>query len=292
MWNDWKARLLKELFDKARAVLLGQSAAREGADSARAAFEARWEARFGEKRAARLVRAFPERYYLSTDPSRATLHARLLARASKQPLVSFVQHRPEGGFSELSLCTRNRPGLLALLAGVLSAHRIDILRARITSTEDGVALDVFDVTAPRGSLLERKRWRAARADLLRVLEGELTVEEVLRRRRSPSLLSRPLPKVPPKVTVDNRASVRFTVIDVRAQDRAGLLHAIASALKAAGAQIALAKVATEAHRAVDSFYVTAGEKKIDDPEKVAALVSEIEGAIAALEREDRATVAT
>ena len=200
------------------------------------------------------------------------------------PLAAALRHRPDVGFTELHLAAEDRPGLLALFAGVLSAYRIDILSARITSTSDGLALDVFDVRPPHGQLLDRQRWRSARADLLRVLRGEATTEDVFRRRRTGTLLQKPLPPVQPRVTVDNKASHVATVVDVRAQDRVGLLYAIASTLTREGAQISLAKVATEAHRAVDSFYVTREGRKLE-PAEQEALVRALTSALETLERE-------
>ncbi len=85
------------------------------------------------------------------------------------------------------------------------------------------------------------------------------------------------------VTVDNRASASFTVVDVRAEDQVGLLHAIASSLTLANVEISLAKVATEAHAAIDSFYVIREGSKITEPEEVKALIAAIEGAIATLD---------
>ncbi|HZH13645.1 MAG TPA: [protein-PII] uridylyltransferase [Archangium sp.] len=287
MWTGWKAQLLRELYDKARAHLVGSAAppGERSSEHLRERFHARWARVLGEPRASELGQVLPERYFLGTDPSRATLHGRLLACARKRPLTAALRHHPDAGYSELSLAVQDRPGLLALLAGVLSAHRIDILSARIVSTSDGLALDVFDVRPPHGLLLERSRWRMARTDLLRVLTGQATIEDVLRRRRSGSVLQRHLPPVPPKVTVDNRASRDFTVVDVVAPDRVGLLHAISSALTRAGARIALAKVATEAHRAVDSFYITRQGAKVEGPGDEAALVGDITAALEALERE-------
>ncbi|MFE8598487.1 [protein-PII] uridylyltransferase [Archangium violaceum] len=287
MWTGWKAQLLRELYDKARAHLVGSAAAGgEGSsEHLRERFHARWARVLGEPRARELGQVLPERYFLGTDPSRATLHGRLLACARKRPFAAALRHHPDAGYSELSFAVQDRPGLLALLAGVLSAHRIDILSARIVSTSDGLALDVFDVRPPHGLLLERSRWRVARTDLLRVLSGGTTIEDVLRRRRSGSVLQRHLPPVPPKVTVDNRASRDFTVVDVVAPDRVGLLYAISSALTRAGAGIALAKVATEAHRAVDSFYITRQGARIEGPGDEAALVEAITSALDALERE-------
>jgi [protein-PII] uridylyltransferase len=81
------------------------------------------------------------------------------------------------------------------------------------------------------------------------------------------------------VSVDNRASQRFTVVDVRGEDRLGLLHDLAAALSEAELEIAVAKVATEANRAIDSFYVTRAGHKLSDSGEVEALRHRLEAAV-------------
>ncbi|WP_434391448.1 [protein-PII] uridylyltransferase [Melittangium boletus] len=280
MWTAWKAQLLRELYDKTRAHLLGREPM--GGRQVRERFHARWARVSGEARARELAEVMPERYFLGTEPARAVLHGRLLARARRQPLAAALRHHPDAGSSELTLAAPDRPGLLALLAGVLSVHRIDILSARIVSTADGLALDVFDVRPPQGPRLDRPRWRQARADLLRVLRGDTTLEALMNRRRPGALPKRHLPPVSPRITLDNRASRDFTVVDVVALDQVGLLHALASALTRSGARIALAKVSTEAHRAMDSFYVTQAGARLEAPAEQAALLATLTEAVDAL----------
>jgi [protein-PII] uridylyltransferase len=284
MWTEWKARLLAELFHGARARLLGEPHDAAGhLATARRTFEDRWARAFGSAGAARLSEVFPDRYFLAADAECARLHGSLLERVARHGFAAALRHRKGSAHSELTLAAADRPGLLALFAGVLSAHGIDVHRARIVSTTDGRALDVFDVAGPRAGPLERSRWRNARADLLKVLRGEATVDDVLRRRRPNALFERPVPRVATRVTVDNRASGRFSVVDVRAEDRVGLLYVIASALREAGATIALAKIATEGNRAIDSFYVTRDGAKIADPAEVDALERRIHDAVDAFE---------
>ncbi|HZA51312.1 MAG TPA: hypothetical protein VE549_11255, partial [Myxococcaceae bacterium] len=79
------------------------------------------------------------------------------------------------------------------------------------------------------------------------------------------------------------ASERFSVVDVRAEDRVGLLYVLASALREAGAAIALAKIATEGNCAIDSFYVTREGAKIADPAEVDALARRIHESVDAFE---------
>lgn len=283
MWTEWKARLHDELFLKARERLAHGRSEASAAQSKERLLSA-WRSLMGEERALALAGTMPERYFATTEPKEALLHARLLARARLMALSAAVRQRREGGHTELTLCATDRPGLLKLFTGVLAAYRIDILRARVLSTRDGLALDSFDVQGPGAKRLDAPRWRAARADLFRALEGKTTVEEVQRRRRTTALFQRPLPKVQTHVSVDNRASAKFSVVDVRAEDRVGLLHAIASALSGAGLEITLAKIATEAHSAIDSFYVTRRGEKVVAPEEVEALVATVQRAIEELQR--------
>jgi [protein-PII] uridylyltransferase len=72
--------------------------------------------------------------------------------------------------------------------------------------------------------------------------------------------------------VDNEASAAFTVVDVFAEDRQGLLHVIAEALREQGLSVHSARVATRLDQALDVFYVTdlAG-RKVEDPERVSAI---------------------
>ncbi len=83
------------------------------------------------------------------------------------------------------------------------------------------------------------------------------------------------------MSVDNRASQRFTVVDVRGEDRLGLLHDLAAALAQARLEIAVAKVATEANRAIDAFYVTRGGQKLTDAAEVEAVRDRLAAAVPA-----------
>ena len=69
------------------------------------------------------------------------------------------------------------------------------------------------------------------------------------------------------------------MVDVRAEDRLGLLHEVASVFAEAGLEIALAKVATEANRAIDSFYVAQKGHKLKSGPALEALRARLEGVL-------------
>jgi [protein-PII] uridylyltransferase len=103
------------------------------------------------------------------------------------------------------------------------------------------------------------------------LRGEVRLAERLR--------ARPLPRwrqdsfsLVPQVFIDNRASNRFTVVEVNALDRPALLYALTFALYGARVPIHSAHVASYGERAVDTFYITdlTGDK-IEAPARLRAL---------------------
>jgi [protein-PII] uridylyltransferase len=62
--------------------------------------------------------------------------------------------------------------------------------------------------------------------------------------------------VRPEVTIDNRVSDQFTVIEVVGLDRPGLLYEVTTALSDLNLDITSAHITTFGERAVDAFYVT------------------------------------
>ena len=54
-----------------------------------------------------------------------------------------------------------------------------------------------------------------------------------------------------------------------AEDPPGLLYTIASAISADGCNIEVVLIDTQAHRAIDVFYITKGGRKLTQPESEA-----------------------
>jgi [protein-PII] uridylyltransferase len=83
------------------------------------------------------------------------------------------------------------------------------------------------------------------------------------------------------IEVNNRISDMYTVLDVTTQDRLGLLYLITMTLFELGINIHLAKVSTEATRALDVFYVSdlMGEKIVDE-QAIETMRSRLQDALA------------
>ena len=75
-----------------------------------------------------------------------------------------------------------------------------------------------------------------------------------------------------KVRVTNEESDFYTIADVTANDRIGLLHALTQVITDLGLEIYISKAATVLDQVQDTFYLkTAGGKKETDPDALRRL---------------------
>jgi [protein-PII] uridylyltransferase len=164
--------------------------------------------------------------------------------------------------NEVTVVALDRPGLLWRAAGVLASHRLTVRGANATNVGD-TAVTVFSVVPEYGDPPDAA---LVTADLRRMLEGRLDVEDRLERR---ARASRPhgTNAPPPKVALVDNASNIATVVEVRAHDEPGLLWRIGRALGDCGLNVQAARVETLGAEAVDVFYVTdATGGLLTDPE--------------------------
>jgi [protein-PII] uridylyltransferase len=163
----------------------------------------------------------------------------------------------------LTVCARDAPGLLARLAGTLTGHGLDILSVDAFTRSDGVILDTFKVCEAGGQPVRTERWPKIEADLVAAVEGRHDVDAaVVRARERMGRRPRRRPPAIPAVTFDAGASLRSTVVEVRADDEPGLVYKIARTLAQLGLNISLAKIATEKSQALDVFYVTDADGQV------------------------------
>lgn len=301
VWTSWKAALLAELFVHARAALLS-----EDGEGARRHFRARRvrarEALLtalegGRESDAAEARAFfdavPDRYLLTESTRRMTRHVRMWSGVRRYGGIAVhVVHLPREGVSALTVVAADRPGLLAVLAGVLAAHDLSIVNASVFSVESHphlgperqadpemsvslrdfhirpdaaalaprIALDVLRVTDASGHLADdSERWHRVRSDLEALLmDGADAEAELAPRIWRTKGLRPPRPAVKTEVELVGGQG-DDVVIDVFCEDHVGVLWVIARTLAEHRLAITLAKISTQGHRVADGFYVRDAE---------------------------------
>lgn len=227
---------------------------------------------------------FPERYVYGTLSSRIAAHLAALRRLHVGDVLVESEYNGELGTCEYAVITHNdvTPGIFSKIAGVMAGSGLQILDAQILTRADGIVVDTFQVTDPdyQGPP-PAERLQTVGDRIASVLKGWEHVDDVLRR-GARLKLTRSLPKAreATEVRIDNETSDAYTIIDVFADDRQGLLYVITNAIFQLGFSIHAARISTRLDQVADVFYVTdARGKKLSDHGQLERLRMEVEKAI-------------
>ncbi|MGK6321833.1 [protein-PII] uridylyltransferase [Sphingomonas sp. DT-51] len=256
-WNGWKGQLLGDLYDRAEEVLrLGHKQKGRGERLLAKQDGLRDAMGWSDDELAAYAHRLPEAYWIAEPADVLAHNAAFVARAGDAPLSIDAQVYPERGATLITVYAADHPGLFSRIAGAIHVAGGNIIDARIHTTRDGMALDNFLVQDPLG----RPFAEAGQLERLKT-----AIEDALagRGKLTDRLRAKPLPRaradafrIEPSVLVDNKASNRFTVVEVAARDRPALLNQLAHALFLSKVTIHSAHVATYGERAVDVFYLT------------------------------------
>ncbi|HEV7224480.1 MAG TPA: [protein-PII] uridylyltransferase [Pirellulales bacterium] len=294
--NAWKVEVLADLHRRAMQHLAGQSpainseeflqkrrddvlAALDGSDEA----QRKWfETQLAAAPYAYLQSSSPERVIEDLAPLRSLAHGEVRASGRYQPDTKTVEYKV-GAHEDIA------PGVFHKLAGALAARGLQILSAEIHTLAEGLIFDRFFVhdpdfagEPPPGRIEEVCRALAA---ALRDPGAKPAFRRVWR--AGPRRGQAPLPASPTRVRIDNSTSERFTILDVFAADRTGLLYAIGRSLFGAGLSVAVAKIGTYLDQVVDVFYVTDREgRKILDEARLAEIRERLLRDLEEFEREE------
>lgn len=280
-WNEWIGNLVQELFFKVLHILeMGELATPDSSQKVnRAKSEIIRKAgdRFGRAELDRLFEVMSPRYILNTSTRDIVRHLELIHRLENKSshrkssaFIFDVREDKQGRFWNVCFIAKDRPGLFSDIAGVMTLNNINILSSNIYTWREGTAVDIFSVTRPLDSIHPNETWEKVERDFENTFNGKLSLSYRLSQKASPSILSSPKkPTRPPEVVVDNRSSDFFTLVEVFASDRVGLLYLITRSLFDLRLDIRIAKTGVKGDQIADVFYVRDLEgQKLEDEEQV------------------------
>ncbi|MDP1737345.1 MAG: [protein-PII] uridylyltransferase [Caulobacter sp.] len=277
VWNGWKGQLMRELYAATEATFRG------GRGSDPAASARRHQSSVAAEARAALIEADPvakgwttameDAYFTAFTTEELAAHAALARRAALQGgAAAETRIRPDRNAAEIVVAAKDRRGLFADLALAISGLGGNVVGARVFTSAQGQALDVFHVQDVAGAPIGEDNPR-----ILRRLADSL---EAAGRGETPTFEPRKGAEggrasafsIIPTVMMDNEASEDATVVEASGRDRPGLLEALARAVADAGLSIISAHIDGYGERAVDAFYVqTPGGGKLTDAKRSAAL---------------------
>lgn len=219
VWGEWKASLIGELVRRSRAALAGEPV--------------------------------PHR----DSPAPATVEQAVLDRAAAGGV--HVGLRPgDGRYTHIvTVVAPDTPGLLSQAAGVLALHSLRVLSATLSAVGD-IAIDTFVVTPKFGDPPDAG---LLRQELIRAINGDLKLAAALAdKEKEASSRTSPYAQAQPRVIWTDTDVPGRVLLELRAEDRVGLLSRLAAALAAQGADVRWAKAVTMGAVVVDAFSVDLG----------------------------------
>jgi [protein-PII] uridylyltransferase len=302
-FTDWKEELITELFDRCTLILSGKHGAYHEEERLRSIkqrvagllppSDGATDRAARQAAVDRQLSAFSAYYLTCTPPERIADDLSVLQSLAADEVHVQGTYDAGTGTVEYRVLTRNESaadGCFHKMAGVLTAKRLEILSADISTTQDGAVVDSFRVhDRDYSGVSPQERIAAVSTALRDVLRNRVTVESLFVRHRRFGAQDQPPPvsNLPMRVVLDNDSSDSRTVVDVFAHDRPGLLYTVARALYELRLSVDLARISTHYDQVVDVFYVreTNGRKAAGDA-RLAEIQETLTARLEAFERSE------
>ncbi len=298
LWNSYKDMLHTQLFRSTLEQLIHGDAlaARQSAriEMIRQELIAKQLPNVREEEIEAHFNLLPDRYFLNTTQPDIVLHLGMVNRllqtiantdsiGSLRPVVEWRDDLNRS-LTVVHIVTWDRAGLFYKLAGAFSVAGLSILSSKVVSRSDHIAIDTFFVTEPGGGVVESTKAQKLFNDALEkvLMQNKDLLPEIVKQAEKQAAAKRysrdsgraeiVQATFPPRVDIYHELSMERTIVEIQAPDQIGLLFRVAKTISEHNFDITFARVGTERHIAIDTFYIIdVSEEPVSDPNRLHAL---------------------
>jgi len=259
VWNAWKGKLLEDLYRATSRVLGGHAPDLHAEVQERqrdALIELALLAQPFESHKA-LWATLDVGYFMRHDAVEIAWHARMLSRrlGGKVPIVR-ARPSPVGEGLQVMVYTPDQQDLFARICGFFDQSAFSIQDARIHTTQNGYALDTFQVVASHMPDHYRELVNMIESELSQIITTAASLPAPSRGRVSRRVKSFP---ITPRVSLKPDEKAQRWLLNISCSDRAGLLYSVALVLARHKVDLNLAKINTLGERVEDTFLIQGAE---------------------------------
>jgi [protein-PII] uridylyltransferase len=259
-WNSWKDALLRELYVATQRALLRGLSYQQDADDLiqekqRKAYRLLEERGITHKQAHDLWLDLSIDYFLHSSPEEIAWHSETILATDRSELPAIrILRKSDRGASEIFLYCENQPGLFALTTALLDRLRLNIVDARIETSDNNTTLDSYSVLEENGKPIRSKaREKEIIEKLQQGLRNPDSIDLKVQRRVSRQLKHF---SVPTRIDFYQDESNRRTIMQLVTSDRPGLLAEVGLAFARCGITLHNAKISTVGAEVADTFFIT------------------------------------
>ncbi|MCV2882670.1 [protein-PII] uridylyltransferase [Actibacterium sp. XHP0104] len=256
VWNNWKAQLLRNLYNMTADALengieeLNRDKLENEAKRALREALSDWD----KKDLRRETTRHYGPYWQGLQTETQVIFAKLLRDIADDEIRIDLHLDADRDATRACFALADHPGIFSRLAGALAIVGANVVDARTYTSSDGYATAVFWIQDSDGAPYEAARLPRLRQMIEKTLLGEVIARDKLKDRDKLSKRERGF-RFPTHITFDNTGSDIYTIIEVDTRDRPGLLFDLTRVLARNNIYIASAVIATFGAQVVDSFYV-------------------------------------
>jgi [protein-PII] uridylyltransferase len=294
-YSDWKDLLLWQLYHRTSQALSGVKEFIEGVEKAREEIQQRLlknlDRKFDPGEVSAHLENLPPSYFDTMSEELIREHISLVHNflkyqvthddGSLQPVIHW-RHFPDQGHSETTIVSWDREYLFARVTGAFSATGLTILKADIFTRADNIAIQTFYVATDK---LEAVTDPRDRATFEKILNQAMSMQpfdfiQAFAKKQKYRAPVYDVSEMETQISIDQRASRQYTLLDVQTADYPGLLYRVATAIADSGLSIVSARITTEKGAALDTFYLCdRNGKKIESEDHLRQLTQAVRSRI-------------
>ncbi|MDF0752377.1 [protein-PII] uridylyltransferase [Marinobacter sp. 71-i] len=284
LWNTWRASLLRQLYiETKRALRRGSETPVDRQEWVRAtqseAREILHAQNMTDEQIDGIWETLDEDYFLQDSTVDIAWQTAAIIRHGDDPdplvLIRDTRGGPTDGYSQIIIYMSDRIDLFAATTAVLEQLNLNIVDARISSSEGPFSISSYIVLDEKGKPLgiDPARKDRVRMRLIEELDDPEDYPDIIHRRTPRQLKHFAFPT---EVTFSNDTINQRTVMEVITPDRPGLLARVGQVLLEHRVRLTNAKIATLGERVEDVFFVTDEHgEQISDPAVCLALQQDL-----------------
>mgnify|MGYP003386226927 CR=1 FL=1 len=261
LWNEWKGSLLKELYNNTQKLLRRglQTTTQDESDEIK---DMQYQAKQGlisrglsEEKINEVWQNISKNYFLRFSVEDSIWHTIAISSCDEKemPLVLLRPQTHRGG-AEIFIYVHDRAGMFAVCTATLDQLGLNILDARIITTDEDLALISFHVLEENGNPIqdltrEQSIANVLRANLINLDQVELSVDR--HKTRQSKYFD-----IETTITFKDDHQKRYTILEIHTHDQPGVLSTIGQCFSDCKVNVRNAKIATLGTTAEDIFYIT------------------------------------